>query len=151
TDKIIFKLTIGSPSNEKAPANANLITYLTEPQKKRLLAVLLSANELKGGEIFLIDLVKSWNDERLLPFLLNRLRNEEPAPSYNAAVLMMKISEILNEDETLQKAFENYMERATYEDLETEEAVKQEPKEKESQETDSEDDSSQEKKTPLDA
>lgn len=66
--------------SSEAPGSANnveLAALLTQDQKERLLKVLISADEVTEAERDLIDLLKDFNDPRLLSFLVSQLRRTE--------------------------------------------------------------------------
>ncbi|HEU4593545.1 MAG TPA: hypothetical protein VFS10_00150 [Pyrinomonadaceae bacterium] len=91
------------------------VAALTPDQKTRLANALFRADKIGEGETTLLEIVKGWGDERLVPFLNNHLRNLEKDPPYFATELMSVLAETLK-DKTLERLVENYMSNAPYED-----------------------------------
>ncbi len=91
------------------------VAALTPDQKTRLANALFRADKVGEGETTLLDIVKGWGDERLVPFLSAQLRGLEKDPPYFATELMSVLAEALK-DKALAKLVENYIENAPYED-----------------------------------
>lgn len=49
--------------------------FLNETQKKRLADTLFNSSELSSGKLNLMELVSTWNDERLPPFILKHVKS----------------------------------------------------------------------------
>jgi len=73
---------LNSPRRRARRQDQRLAALLTTEQKQRLMNSLLKSEGLGGvGDFELLELVRRWNDPRLLPFLLSRLhRFEATAP-----------------------------------------------------------------------
>ncbi len=103
---------VGMYGTDIAPES---VAALTPDQKTRLANALFRADKIDEGETTLLEIVKGWGDERLVPFLTNHLRNLEKDPPYFTTELMSVLAETLK-DKTLERLVENYMRDAPYED-----------------------------------
>jgi hypothetical protein len=91
------------------------VAGLTQDQKTRLANALFRADKIDEGETALLEVVKDWGDERLVPFLTNHLRGLEKDPPYLAAELMSALAAALK-DKAVTKLVANYIENAPYQD-----------------------------------
>jgi hypothetical protein len=91
------------------------VAALTPDQKTRLANALFRADKVGEGETALLEIVKGWGDERLVPFLSAQLRGLEKDPPYFATELMSALAEALK-DKAIAKLVEKYVEHAPYED-----------------------------------
>jgi hypothetical protein len=73
-------------------------SLLTPAQKERVASALFSADAITNADYPLINLVKDWNDARLLPFLLTHLRSAADTSPYYTPELMMMVAEIIGDD-----------------------------------------------------
>lgn len=76
--------------------DAELAALLTQDQKERLMKVLLSADEVTEGDRDLIELLKDFNDPRLLSFLVSQLRRTEDNPPEATRNIVRVVAELLN-------------------------------------------------------
>jgi hypothetical protein len=95
-----------------------LAALLTEEQKQRLMNVLLKSEDLGGvGDFELLELVRRWNDPRLLPFLMSHLhRFEATAPDYLWR-LLQTVGDLLD-DKTLLAISQHYQTNKPFNGLE---------------------------------
>jgi hypothetical protein len=93
---------------------------LSDGQKAHLLTILYSLDALTEKDMELVELAKYWKDERLLPFLIERLRRIEDNPLPVAERIVQTVAETMN-DEDLKKLAEDYGNDISYADLEEEE------------------------------
>jgi len=93
---------------------------LSDGQKAHLLTILYSLDALTEKDMELVELAKYWKDERLLPFLIERLRRVENNPPRVAERIVQIVAETMN-DEDLKKLAEDYGDDISYADLEAEE------------------------------
>ncbi len=106
------QLRLGMYGTDIAPES---VAGLTPDQKTRLANALFRADKVEEGETALLEMVKGWGDERLVPFLTNQLHGLEKDPPYLANELMSVLAEALK-DKTVAKLAEDYMANAPYED-----------------------------------
>jgi hypothetical protein len=104
----------------KAGSDSNFAARLTDQQKGRLKAALFNTAEMKESDLQLVELVKSWKDEQLVPYLVSQLRRIEAAPPRMAQQVMTIIAELLRDEEVTNLTYE-YSGNASYEDLAQEE------------------------------
>ena len=90
---------------------------LTQPQRARLTAALVSAEELDEGEMCLLPVVAGWGDARFAPFLLKHLQRMADKPPYEATELMFLAARALG-DEGLVNFVAEYSDGAAFDDLE---------------------------------
>ncbi|MGD9590215.1 MAG: hypothetical protein AB7Q37_12245 [Pyrinomonadaceae bacterium] len=119
----------GEPGERKFFDTAVLPKLLSDHHKQRLANILFESvaeggddqeakeREEVPGEEELIDLVKRWGDDRLVPFLLDRLRGDTGDPWYSARIMGM-VAEVLD-DEDAKAAAERYAEISSEDDEET--------------------------------
>jgi hypothetical protein len=115
------ELRLGMYGTDIAP---EAVAALTQDQKTRLANALFRADKVGEGETALLEIVKGWGDERLVPFLTNQLRGLEKDPPYLATSLMTALAVALK-DTAVTKLAESYIADAPYEDYfegETEES-----------------------------
>jgi hypothetical protein len=91
------------------------IARLTQDQKTRLANALFRADKMSEGEMALVNIVKDWGDERLVPSLAAHLRALEKDPPYFSPDLMNVLADVLK-DESLRKLAADYIENAPYAD-----------------------------------
>jgi hypothetical protein len=92
--------------DEETPLISTFAMLLTESQKSRLVDALITSDEVGEGELLLIELSSSWNDPRLVPFLVSRLPAAGSAP-YLAEQIMDVVSRLLG-DKMLIRLSEQY-------------------------------------------
>lgn len=90
---------------DAALVEANFLKLLTTEQKDRLTTALINGEIITDRDYYLIDIVRTWDDPRLVPYLLSQLRQIDEASSYYAENLMTIIAEKLG-DETLKRIVE---------------------------------------------
>lgn len=73
-------------------------SLLTPAQKERVASALFSAPTITEADYPLINLVKDWNDPRLLPFLLTHLRSVSDTSPYYTPELMMMAANMIGDD-----------------------------------------------------
>jgi len=83
------------------------IQLLTPEQKNRLLLALLNIESLNGNDYPLIEIVKDYDDPRLVPYLLSQLRRQTEGGSYPPDDLMTIIAGKLG-DKGLSTLAENF-------------------------------------------
>jgi hypothetical protein len=110
--EVKLQLRLGMYGTDIAP---EAVAALTQDQRTRLANALFRADKVGEGETELLEVVKGWGDERLVPFLVAQLRGLEKDPPYLATELMSALAEALK-DKTVAKLAEHYMENAPYED-----------------------------------
>jgi hypothetical protein len=93
----------------------NFMRLLTESQKSRLANILFNAKTITYDEASLIDLVKRWNEPRLVPFVMSQLRSFIDDPPSVAEDLMGFMAETLK-DEELTSLASKYSEDSCYND-----------------------------------
>jgi hypothetical protein len=107
---------IRAPRDEE-PFYADL---LTDEQRSRLTDAVLESEELGEGEFELIEVLSRWNDSRLLSFLVAYLKRQQESAPREIDRIMKFIADSLNRDD-LKKLLREYVENASYEDLDTDE------------------------------
>ncbi len=100
----------------KSESNSNFAARLTDQQKGRLKAALFNTAEMKESDMQLVELVKCWQDEQFVPYLVSQLRRIYAAPPMMAQQVMAIIAEMLKDEEVTNLAYE-YSANASYEDL----------------------------------
>ena len=80
------------------PLEANFLELLTVGQKDRLMTTLINGKLEADRDSYLLDVVKEWDDPRLVPYLLSQLRQMNDESNYNAEQLMSIIAQKLNDD-----------------------------------------------------
>jgi hypothetical protein len=101
---------------------ARFAAMLSDEQKSRLKAALFNIDALTDEDMMLITLVQHWKDERFVPFLIQQLRRVEANPPRLAEPIMEAIAEATH-DEEVKRLAEEYSSKASYEDLDAEEAA----------------------------
>lgn len=91
------------------------VAGLTPDQKTRLANALFRADKIGEGETALLQVVRGWGDQRLVPFLSNQLRGLEKDPPYFVPELMDALAEALK-DKAIARLVENYIQNAPYRD-----------------------------------
>lgn len=104
----------------KGDGNVNFAALLTDKQKDRLKSALYKTTEIQERDLELVQIVKTWKDKQLVPYLVWQLRQVEEDPPVVAAKIINIIAEMLNDEEITSLADE-YTANATYEDLNEEE------------------------------
>lgn len=94
-----------------------LAALLTTDQKERLMNVLLKSKDIENGNFELIEIAKSWDEPRLLPFLMIRLDQTHDAALPSIEHVMRIVADILD-DETVSDLLDQYRNDASFEDLE---------------------------------
>ena len=117
----------GIQSGKQSPATANeedghnnFGALLTDKQKDQLKAALFKTTEIKQSDMPLIQLVRSWKDKQLVPYLVWQLRHIEADPSMMAQQIIIIIADLSN-DKEINNVADEYNENASYEDLKEEE------------------------------
>ncbi len=112
---------IQSGTNQTSTAEEiDFAALLTPAQKERVANVLFDAKELNDDVYPLLRLVGSWNDQRLVPYVLQHLARMADKPRYQAEDLMSLVAHLLR-DRSLIKFAEDYSRDATYADGDDEE------------------------------
>ena len=96
-----------------------LAALLTTAQKERLTKTLLSLKIITEDDVSLIELVQHWDDGRLVPFLIEQLKQMEANPARFAEDIVNLISDVLK-DEDVTKFAEEYGNNISYDDLDAE-------------------------------
>jgi hypothetical protein len=115
----VEEATETEPEDEQASEPA-LAALLTTAQKERLTHTLFNIKTITEKDRGLIELVRHWDDGRLVPFLLAQLKQMEANPSRYAEDVLYIISDVLKDDD-LREFAEQYGTNASYEDIEAEE------------------------------
>ena len=113
SDKEASVIEAHAPDPEDAEREPNFAALLTGEQKARLMTALFQTEKLLEGDFQLMELAKHWKDPRLLPFLINQLRNLESEPPRSAESLMECIVDILDDKEISDLA-EEYRDNVSY-------------------------------------
>lgn len=95
-DDEIAETTDASEDKNREP---NFAALLTQGQKDRLAAALFNTREITERDLTLIQLVQTWNDARLLPFLVSQLRRMDSKPPYFASELVRITVGLVNDEE----------------------------------------------------
>lgn len=82
----------------------NFQARLTFEQKQRLLESLYNSQRITQSEMMMLEVVKDWKDERLVPFLLSHLQRIKDNPDYYAEQMVSLVAQKLNDSELLQLA-----------------------------------------------
>jgi hypothetical protein len=93
----------------------NFLARLTVEQKQRLLESLYNTQSVTYSEVTLLEVVKDWSDERLVPFLLSHLQRIKDNPDYYAEQIISLVAQKLNDKELVQLA-DRYSSLARYVD-----------------------------------
>jgi hypothetical protein len=116
-------VTVEQPVEEKIAArrfsldSPDFIKLLTVEQKRRLADALFSVKDVSYNEILLIELVKHWDEPRLVPFLLAYLHTVIEEPPYTVQDLVTLVAEKLD-NQPLTNLARGYCENAAYYDAE---------------------------------
>ncbi|HJQ69534.1 MAG TPA: hypothetical protein VKA70_11200 [Blastocatellia bacterium] len=102
-------------SDEEDTGKQLFARLLTAEQRERLTQALLMIETIDEKDLKLINLVRRWDDGRLLPFLLWHLRRMEDNPPRVATGIIGSIAELLN-DEAVTKAYDRYYMDVSYGD-----------------------------------
>lgn len=92
------------------------IQLLTPEQKNRLLLALLSIETLNGKDYPLIEVVKDWDDPRLVPYLLSQLKPRTDEEPYPPGELMLIVANKLG-DKALIALAEKFRDSNSSEDM----------------------------------
>jgi carboxypeptidase family protein len=84
----------GTPEREVNPVI--LAAFLTDAHRERLTAALLRTSQIEDATFDLYELVSPWHDDRLLPWLIDRLKTAELADGAGRR-LMASIAEALDD------------------------------------------------------
>ena len=106
--------TEAEPEDED-PSEELFARLLTAAQKERLSQALFNVQTITEVDIQLIELVRRWDDGRLIPFLLSHLRQMEANPPRVAEQIIGPIANWL-EDEEVIEAFDRYTKNVSYAD-----------------------------------
>ena len=79
-------------------AEPDFARLLTDEQKTRLGTVLVGAQEITYTEYILLNMVKDWNDVRLVPFLLAQLRKDTGETPYFKKHMVNIVAEVLDNE-----------------------------------------------------
>lgn len=109
------------PDEELDPIFALL---LTEEQKRRLATALYSIPAAMESDIYLVEVVESWNDPGLTKFLVEQLTKMKDNPPLLAEDFMRVLARVLN-DKELESLVEEYSGKASYDDLDPEEETEE--------------------------
>lgn len=83
---------------EKGAPNDTFASKLTVEQKNRLEAALFSSPKIDYADYTLIDVVSKWDSQRLVPFILSRLRDVDDEWNYLVQGLMTVVSDKLKDE-----------------------------------------------------
>jgi len=89
-------LNIESPQMREGidhKGDSNLASMLTAEQRERLVTALLATQAIGPGELKLIELIETWNDHRIVDFLMARLHDMEDNPTEFADALVQHLSD----------------------------------------------------------
>lgn len=95
--------------------NPDFARLLTAEQKNRLSMMLFNAKTITENESLLIDLVRKWDEGRLVPFIISYLHTVADDPPYMAEQMVRMVAELLK-NQSLSKLAEYYSENALYND-----------------------------------
>jgi hypothetical protein len=123
-----FSVTIEQPVEEKPVEekiaarrftldSPDFIKLLTVEQKRRLADALFSVKDVSYNEMMLVELVKHWDEPRLVPFLLTYLHTVIEEPPYTVQDLVTLLAEKLD-NQPLTNLAHSYCENAAYYDPE---------------------------------
>ncbi|HEY0322261.1 MAG TPA: hypothetical protein VGC66_14975 [Pyrinomonadaceae bacterium] len=104
-----------SESAELSPYSGEMARLLTDGQKKRLANAFYSLQALTDEDMMLLSLVRNWDDERLVPFLLAQLEKFREEPPYYVEQIVTALADKL-QNEKLTAIAERYCENACYYD-----------------------------------
>jgi hypothetical protein len=96
-------------------ADATLAALLTADHKERLMKALLSSDETTEGDEELIELVKDFDDPRLLPYLVSQLRRTEDNPPKATYNIVRVVAELLN-NKRITALAESYRDARNYDE-----------------------------------
>lgn len=105
-------------NDEKDDAPDNIASMLSAEQKARVTNALFSIETLSPEDMQLVELVRKWKDARLAPFLAAQLTKVAAEAPPIAEDLVSMLSELLDDD-TVQKAAENYHNNVEYDESES--------------------------------
>ncbi len=81
-----------------AHVKAEFIGLLTDEQKYRLTTALVNIERLKDADSVLVEVVKRWDDARLVPYLLSQLRHTDEESPYLTENLMMIVARKIGDE-----------------------------------------------------
>lgn len=95
--------------------NSEFVKLLTVEQKNRLAEALFKTKVIEYNEYYLLELIKHWDEPRLVPFLISYLHTVTDDPPYMAQSMVALVAEKLNNKDLIALA-EYYSENAAYGD-----------------------------------
>lgn len=114
-DIVREEYTAGGGLASGPAVDASIVNGLTAGQRRRLADALFASEKIEEGEMHLVRLVKSWDDERFTPFALRYLRGVEQDPPYEAGEVVAALAQSLKDD-TLVGLSDEYTQNATFYD-----------------------------------
>lgn len=105
-------------SEKEQDREIQLASLLTPDQKKRLSSVLFNG-EMDINSRLLIRIVRHWDSEKLIPFLIEQLRRNEEKPPLWSQLIVATLRELID-DERVSESAEEFINKALYEDLQNE-------------------------------
>jgi carboxypeptidase family protein len=97
------------PSKKARDSEPTFAALLSGDQKERLMNVLLTSTNMDDVAFELIDVAKSWNDKRLLPFLVSYLDQAQDPMQWSVHRVLMIVVELVG-DETTNNLLQQYRE-----------------------------------------
>ncbi|HEX5734324.1 MAG TPA: carboxypeptidase-like regulatory domain-containing protein [Blastocatellia bacterium] len=114
-EEVVEEEDAESESDDEDPGKELFARLLTAAQKERLSQALFNVQTITESDIRLIDVVRYWDDGRLIPFLLSQLKQEEANPPRVADQIMNSIANWL-EDAEVMGAYDRYTKNVSYVD-----------------------------------
>ncbi len=104
-------------STPEEEVSNNLYSLMTKEQKARVSNVLFSIDELSGEDLQLVNLVKAWDSQRLVPYLAAQLQKIAAEAPPMAEELVSTLAELLD-DKSIKDAAAEYNDGIEYDDSE---------------------------------
>ena len=114
-EKVVEEEATEAEPDDEDPSEELFARLLTAAQKEQLSQALFNTQTISDVDIQLIDLVRRWDDGRLIPFLLSQLRLMEANPPRVAEQIMGLIANWF-EDEAVIEAYDRYTKNVSYVD-----------------------------------
>jgi hypothetical protein len=86
---------------------------LTSQQKNRLVSAMLATQTLANEDVELMTLIGTWNDQRLLPVLISRLREMQDQQTSLTESLIRIAASMFDDDEDIERLAQAYFEVGT--------------------------------------